>query len=114
MAAFNEADIFDDDGGLGEELAFMTADDIVRRSRLLDNEIRVLKVRSLHLGCLEALERLPNPAPLTEFRPLRANCLSTLIWEFAHVDAVIVENGCLCHPPAFTSQSPLNRCMHLT
>jgi len=37
----NEADIFGDDGT--DELAGMSADDIQRRSRLLENEIRVLK-----------------------------------------------------------------------
>jgi hypothetical protein len=38
----NEADIFED---VNDELAGMTPEDILRRSRLLDNEIRVLKVR---------------------------------------------------------------------
>ena len=60
MAAFNEADIFDDDGGLGEELAFMTADDIIRRSRLLDNEIRVLKVCCLLNASVETVDSLPH------------------------------------------------------
>lgn len=31
-----------------DQLSSMTADDIVRASRLLDNEIRVLKVTDLH------------------------------------------------------------------
>jgi hypothetical protein len=39
----SEADIFGDDGT--DELAGMSAEDIQRRSRLLENEIRVLKVR---------------------------------------------------------------------
>jgi hypothetical protein len=38
----NEADIFED---VNDELAGMTPEDILRRSRLLENEIRVLKVR---------------------------------------------------------------------
>jgi hypothetical protein len=38
----NEADIFGDDGI--DELAGMSPEDIQRRSRLLENEIRVLKV----------------------------------------------------------------------
>lgn len=32
-----------------DQLSSMTADDIVRASRLLDNEIRVLKVTDLHI-----------------------------------------------------------------
>eukprot|EP00245_Coleochaete_scutata_P004464 TRINITY_DN17101_c0_g1_i1.p1 TRINITY_DN17101_c0_g1~~TRINITY_DN17101_c0_g1_i1.p1 ORF type:complete len:431 (+),score=102.61 TRINITY_DN17101_c0_g1_i1:141-1433(+) len=43
MGSINEADIFDDDDGLGDEIARSSTDDIVRRTRLLDNEIRVLK-----------------------------------------------------------------------
>lgn len=38
----NEADIFGDEGT--DELAGMSVEDIQRRSRLMDNEIRVLKV----------------------------------------------------------------------
>lgn len=38
----NEADIFGDDAT--DELAGMSPEDIQRRSRLLENEIRVLKV----------------------------------------------------------------------
>ena len=44
-----EADIFEDVGGIEDELATMSADDLARRGRLLDNEIRVLKVRSVAL-----------------------------------------------------------------
>lgn len=44
----NEADIFED---VDDELAGLTPEDILRRSRLLKNEIRVLKVRnSPHLS----------------------------------------------------------------
>jgi hypothetical protein len=39
----NEADIFED---VDDELAGLTPEDILRRSRLLKNEIRVLKVRN--------------------------------------------------------------------
>eukprot|EP00271_Cylindrocystis_brebissonii_P008635 TRINITY_DN230_c0_g2_i1.p1 TRINITY_DN230_c0_g2~~TRINITY_DN230_c0_g2_i1.p1 ORF type:complete len:427 (-),score=123.30 TRINITY_DN230_c0_g2_i1:397-1677(-) len=46
----NEADIFEDDGGVGDEIARLTADDVTRRSRLLDNEIRVLKDEAQRLG----------------------------------------------------------------
>ena len=45
----DEADIFEDMGGMEEELANMNADDLARRGRLMDNEIRVLKVRFLSL-----------------------------------------------------------------
>lgn len=41
MANISEADIFDD---ATDQLAGMTTDDVLRHSRLLDNEIRVLKV----------------------------------------------------------------------
>jgi len=40
----NEADIFED---VNDELAGMTPEDFLRRSRLLENEIRVLKVRKV-------------------------------------------------------------------
>lgn len=45
-------DVFDDAGGdaLPEEFQTMSADDLKRRSRLLDNEIRVLKDESTRLG----------------------------------------------------------------
>lgn len=36
-----------------DQLSSMTADDIVRASRLLDNEIRVLKVTDLHIFFLK-------------------------------------------------------------
>lgn len=42
--SMNEADIFGDEGM--DELAGMSPEDIQRRSRLLENEIRVLKVFS--------------------------------------------------------------------
>ena len=42
MAGMSEADIFDDD--VVDESAQMSTEDLLVRSRLLDNEIRVLKV----------------------------------------------------------------------
>jgi hypothetical protein len=44
MAGMSEADIFDDD--VVDESAQMSTEDLLVRSRLLDNEIRVLKVWS--------------------------------------------------------------------
>ena len=44
----NEADIFGDDSA--DELAGMTVDDMQRRIRLVDNEIRVFKVPFLSLA----------------------------------------------------------------
>lgn len=44
-----EADIFEDVGGIEDELATMSADDLARRGRLLDNEIRVLKDETTRL-----------------------------------------------------------------
>lgn len=44
----NEADIFGDDST--DELAGMTVDDMQRRIRLVDNEIRVFKVPFLSLA----------------------------------------------------------------
>ncbi|GBG62167.1 hypothetical protein CBR_g29366 [Chara braunii] len=55
MPSLNTRDIFDDEDGMGEdfdglgEIARMAPDDIVRRTRLLDNEIRVLKEESQRL-----------------------------------------------------------------
>eukprot|EP00897_Mesotaenium_endlicherianum_P001028 jgi/Mesen1/10926/ME000095S10274 len=48
-AGFSEADIFEEDDAHGAEIARMSADDILRRTRLLDNEIRVLKDESQRL-----------------------------------------------------------------
>eukprot|EP00899_Mesostigma_viride_P016432 jgi/Mesvir1/24790/Mv22042-RA.1 len=51
-AAFDDKGIFDEVDGadaLGEEIARMSADDIFRRAKLLDNEIRVLKDESQRL-----------------------------------------------------------------
>lgn len=48
-----EKEIFDDAdqaSALPPEFAHMSADDVVRRSRLLDNEIRVLKDESTRLS----------------------------------------------------------------
>eukprot|EP00244_Chara_vulgaris_P000602 TRINITY_DN10_c1_g2_i3.p1 TRINITY_DN10_c1_g2~~TRINITY_DN10_c1_g2_i3.p1 ORF type:complete len:443 (+),score=130.75 TRINITY_DN10_c1_g2_i3:305-1633(+) len=55
MPSLNTRDIFDDEDGMGEdldglgEIARMAPDDIVRRTRLLDNEIRVHKEESQRL-----------------------------------------------------------------
>lgn len=46
VAALDARDVFDEeDDELGEEVKGMSTDDLVRRTRLIDNEIRVLKVR---------------------------------------------------------------------
>eukprot|EP00898_Chlorokybus_atmophyticus_P000951 jgi/Chlat1/1857/Chrsp141S02186 len=54
MAATSERDVFADDAGesadaVGAEIAAMSADDLARRTRLLDTEIRVLKDESQRL-----------------------------------------------------------------
>ena len=46
VPALDARDVFDEeDDELGEEVKGMSTDDLVRRTRLIDNEIRVLKVR---------------------------------------------------------------------
>lgn len=71
-----EADIFDDDGGLGEELAYMTADDLTRRSRLLDTEIRVLKVRnSTPVHSLQVFHALPRRFHSRGVKEPNADCI---------------------------------------
>lgn len=56
----SEADIFGDDST--DELAGMTVDDIQRRIRLVDSEIRVFKVPSLSLARPVNLLTLLMPA----------------------------------------------------
>jgi len=46
-----DKDVFDEeDSGLGDEFDHMSAEDVTRRCRLLDNEIRVLKDDNVRLG----------------------------------------------------------------
>eukprot|EP00850_Spirogloea_muscicola_P010030 SM000058S18460 [mRNA] locus=s58:34423:37977:+ [translate_table: standard] len=40
VAGLDEADIFEEEDALGDEMARLSADDVVRRTRLLENEIR--------------------------------------------------------------------------
>jgi hypothetical protein len=68
-----------DDAAEDDQLASMATDDIVRASRLLDNEVRVLKVRSAETLKPRPPSRSPTPPDLicVLAPPPRTSCSGT-------------------------------------